>query len=227
MYEKREIAIKVLEKAAERIVLDDVSSDEDARKIIEEEAFKYKNHLDVEGLIRLVDRVFGKLRGQLGPISYLLDSTDISEIMVNGENEIFVERNGRIERVEDCFDSREELEQIIRRIAASVRREINELTPILDARLSDGSRVSGVLRNVALDGPVLTVRKFRHRKITLDEMVETGELTLEAKTTLEKLVLAGYNIFVSGDNVIIGLSPSDFRKRGSHGGLVHICLRRQ
>ena len=108
----------------------------------------------------MVDRIHGKLRGQLGPISYLLEDGDISEIMVNGAERIFVERNGKIELLDEEFDSTQELDQVIRRIAASVRREINEMTPILDARLKDGSRVNAVLSNVALDGPALTIRKL-------------------------------------------------------------------
>ncbi|MBP3816524.1 MAG: CpaF family protein [Firmicutes bacterium] len=198
MDNRREITTKIMEAATESIVMGDVAEDRDAMSIIEQEAFKYKNMLKVDDLIWVVDRVYGKLRGQLGPISYLLEDNEISEIMVNGYDRIFVERNGRIERVKDSFDSWEELEQVIRRIAASVRKEINEMSPILDARLKDGSRVNAILKNVALDGPSLTIRKFRHKKITLEEMVERGGLTEEAKETLRKFVISGYNIFVSG-----------------------------
>lgn len=198
MDNRREITTKIMEAATESIVMGDVAEDRDAMSIIEQEAFKYKNLLKVDDLIWVVDRVYGKLRGQLGPISYLLEDNEISEIMVNGYDRIFVERNGRIERVKDSFDSWEELEQVIRRIAASVRKEINEMSPILDARLKDGSRVNAILKNVALDGPSLTIRKFRHKKITLEEMVERGGLTEEAKETLRKFVVSGYNIFVSG-----------------------------
>lgn len=198
MDNRREITTRIMEAATESIVMGDVAEDRDAMSIIEQEAFKYKNLLKVDDLIWVVDRVYGKLRGQLGPISYLLEDNEISEIMVNGYDRIFVERNGRIERVKDSFDSWEELEQVIRRIAASVRKEINEMSPILDARLKDGSRVNAILKNVALDGPSLTIRKFRHKKITLEEMVERGGLTEEAKETLRKFVVSGYNIFVSG-----------------------------
>ena len=198
MHSESEIGKKLMEEATERILRNDVSSDEDAMLMIEELALVYKNAIPLSRLIYLVDRIHGKLRGQLGPISYLLDEDEISEIMVNGFNNVFVERRGRIELIEDSFDSIEELEQVIRRIAASVRREINEMNPILDARLKDGSRVNAVLKNVALDGPALTIRKFRHRKITIEEMVEQRELTEEARKTLGDLVEAGYNIFVSG-----------------------------
>ena len=198
MHREKEIAKKLMEDSTEIILRKDVSSDEEALKMIEELALIYKNEIPLGRLIFMVDRIHGKLRGQLGPISYLLEDGDISEIMVNGAERIFVERNGKIELLDEEFDSTQELDQVIRRIAASVRREINEMNPILDARLKDGSRVNAVLSNVALDGPALTIRKFRHRKITIGEMIETGELSLEAGEVLEALVASGYNIFVSG-----------------------------
>lgn len=182
----------------ERILLQDISEDDDALRIIEDLAFANQNEMDLDTLIYSVNRVYGKLRGQLGPISYLMDEDDISEIMVNGFDEIYVERNGQIEHLQDSYDSRSELEQVIRRIAATVRREVNEMNPILDARLKDGSRVNAVLRNVALDGPSLTVRKFRRRIITIEEMVRTEGLTADAADILKDLVAAGYNVFISG-----------------------------
>ena len=198
MHREKEIAKKLMEDSTEIILRKDVSSDEEALKMIEELALIYKNEIPLGRLIFMVDRIHGKLRGQLGPISYLLEDGDISEIMVNGAERVFIERNGKIELLDEEFDSTQELDQVIRRIAASVRREINEMNPILDARLKDGSRVNAVLSNVALDGPALTIRKFRHRKITIGEMIETGELSLEAGEVLEALVASGYNIFVSG-----------------------------
>ena len=118
--------------------------------------------------------------------------------MINGPDKGFVERKGAIESIGRSFASEKELEQVIRRIATSSRREINELSPILDARLPDGSRVNAVLKNVALDGPVITIRKFRHEKITMDEMTANGSLTPEAAKTLRILVSGGMNIFVCG-----------------------------
>lgn len=203
MEDKRMIIKRLLEDSTESIIKSDITSDHDALEVIENLSIKdissdYANNWTLNEMANAVDRVFGKLRGQLGPISYLLDDDRISEIMVNGPSRIFVERDGRIEQIDDRFDSKEELEQVIRRIAASVRREINEMSPILDARLKDGSRVNAVLKNVALDGPSLTIRKFRHRKITIEEMIDVGELTEEAAESLRDLVKAGYNIFVSG-----------------------------
>jgi len=122
----------------------------------------------------------------------------VTEIMVNGPQEVFVEKKGRLIRTRDRFTNVEELEQVIRRIASSVHREINELEPILDARLADGSRVNAVMKNVAIGGPALTIRRFSREKITLEHMVELGSVTREGADLLRKLVRAGMNVFVSG-----------------------------
>ena len=196
--QKNKIVSSLVSEAADEIIRLNINRDEEALGMIEAIAFtKYKGD-DIDELSWAIDRAFGKLRGQLGPLSYLMKDDDVSEIMINGTQEIYVERGGEINKLDDSFDSKEELEQIIRRIAASVRREVNEMSPILDARLKDGSRVNAVLSNIALDGPVLTVRKFRQKKISVEEMIEEGELTEEAASTLKVLVEAGYNIFVSG-----------------------------
>ena len=105
------------------------------RKIVLEDA----KDLPIDNIIFLINRIFGRLRGDIGSLSYLSD-LNVNEIMVNGFDTIFIEVDSRIEKVDDCFDSTEELEHVIRRIAASVHREINEFKPILDARLEDGSR---------------------------------------------------------------------------------------
>ena len=174
----------------------------------------------------LIDLALARLQSGYGILSDLIESDTIQEIMVNDHRSVFVEEKGHLHRVPHEFSDREELEEMIRMIAASVHREFNEMNPILDARLADGSRVNAVYRNVALDGPALTIRKFAGNKITIGEMIEKGTLTGDCASFLLTVMRKGYNLFISGDNVIIGLSPSDFRKRGSHGGLVHICLRR-
>ena len=198
MNSKKRITLEILERSTERIIEDEISGDDEALAAIEEIAFLYQDKLDLDDLTGTIDRVFGKLRGELGPITYLMKDAEISEIMINGRDRIYVEKRGDLYKINDSFDTVVELEQVIRRIAASVRREINEMNPILDARLKDGSRVNAILSNVALDGPSLTIRKFSRSRITIDEMVREGELTEETKEFFEKLVTAGYNIFVSG-----------------------------
>lgn len=192
------IEAEIVRNAAERLLAGHITDEGEALSLIEELAFGYRERLMPEELIRVVDDTYGRLRGKLGILSGLLDDDSVNEIMVNGPDRIFVERNGRMEAVQEHYASAEELERVIRRIAADVRREISELDPILDARLPDGSRVNAVMKNIALGGPALTVRKFRRRAISLEEMVQSGCISRSCAGRLKLLVRAGYNIFVSG-----------------------------
>ena len=146
----------------------------------------------------VAEMVFNRTRRDLSILQPLADDPLVSEIMVNGKDHIFLERDGKLIKAEGEFESVEELEEIIRRIAAGVHREVNELSPILDARLKDGSRVNAVYKNVALGGPILTIRRFPASRITMKELLEWGTITDEAAEFLIKLVEAAYNIFISG-----------------------------
>lgn len=148
--------------------------------------------------IALVQRIFLSLRKEMDILQPYIDDNTISEIMVNGKDNVFIERRGKIERAPVAFDSTEDLEELIRRISAGVRREINELSPIVDARLTDGSRVHAVYKNVALNGPILTIRKFPDNVMDMEDLIENETLTPEVAVFLEKLVKAGYNCFVCG-----------------------------
>lgn len=142
--------------------------------------------------------VFSALRKELDFLEKYLRDPDISEIMVNGCRDIFIERGGVMERAPEYFPNERELEEVIIRIGAKVRREINELNPILDARLSDGSRVHAVHKNIAVNGPALNIRKFPEKRIGMEELIQRGSVTKEAAEFLGKLVVSGYNIFISG-----------------------------
>ncbi len=168
----------------------------------------------------LINRLFLSLRKEMDILQPYVDDRSVSEIMVNGRDNIFVERKGSIEKVPLTFDSTEDLEELIRRIAAGVHREINELNPIVDARLSDGSRVNAVYGNIALNGPILTIRKFPERVMTANDLIRNDTLSYEAARLLRLLVRCGYNIFVSGGtssgkttllNVLAQLIPSHER----------------
>ena len=126
-----------------------------------------------------------------------MDDPEITEIMVNGPEEIFVESKGRIRRWEKRFESKEQLLDLIQQIVSSVNRIVNTSSPIADARLADGSRVHVVLEPVALDGPILTIRKFPEQ-VTMEKLLSYGSISEEAAVFLQKLVEARYNIFVSG-----------------------------
>ena len=148
--------------------------------------------------IRLIERLFYSLRKEMDILQPYIEDKSISEIMVNGKDHVFAERNGKLERLPVAFDSTEDLEELIRRIAARVHREINELNPIVDARLSDGSRVNAVYKNIALNGPILTIRKFPEKVMSMEDLVEKETITKEAAAYLKVLVKAGYNCFICG-----------------------------
>lgn len=146
----------------------------------------------------LISGIFNITRKDLDILQPYADDKEVSEIMVNGIDHIFIERKGKIERIDLHFDAIEDLEEIIRRLAAKVHREINELNPIVDARLDDGSRVNAVYKNVALNGPILTIRRFPESRITMEDLLRMGTITEEAADFLKILVRSGYNIFISG-----------------------------
>ena len=170
----------------------------EAMELIEDTVLDDDYDLELQEYEELIKKVYAKTRSKLGMLEPYINDESINEIMVNGKDHFFFEDSYGIGFVFDCFDSTEELEEIIRNIAAGVHREINEMNPILDARLADGSRVNAVYKNVAVDGPVLTIRKFSKDRITIDEMVGHGTLTRECADFLKTLVECGYNIFVSG-----------------------------
>ena len=146
----------------------------------------------------IIKRVFCALRKDLDILQQYADDDEISEIMVNGKDDIFLERRGKIEKANVFFEKTEDLEEVIRRICAKVHREINELNPIVDARLANGSRVNAVYKNIAINGPILTIRKFPKKEITMEMLITNETISDEAADFMRKLIVAGYNIFVSG-----------------------------
>ena len=128
----------------------------------------------------------------------LLEDDSITEIMVNGWNRVYIERGGRIFPWNKSFSSPEKLEDVIQQMAARCNRVINTMQPIVDARLKNGERVNAVIAPVALDGPVLTIRRFPKDPITMDKLIEMDSLSRDAAQFLEKLVQAGYTILIGG-----------------------------
>lgn len=153
---------------------------------------------DSHETVMIIDSLRRRLSGRYGILTELFEDPLINEIMVNGPDRIYVEREKALVRVDDAFTSCEELEEMIRMFASDVHREINEANPIVDARLPSGFRVNGVLRNVALNGPILTIRKFREKEIEMDELVGCASLSRECAEDLAALVRSGYNVFISG-----------------------------
>lgn len=175
-------------------------SDESIKEIIEELVLHSSrtSTYSIREKSKIIETIFYKTRKDLSILSPYASDDEISEIMVNGKDSIFIEKHGKIYKSEDSFESVEELEEIIRRIGAKIHREINELNPIMDARLEDGSRVNAVYRNIALNGPILTIRKFPESRITMDDLIELSTITKEAADFLSTLVKGAYNIFISG-----------------------------
>ena len=153
-------------------------------------------YLPLKERLCLRKELFDSFR-RLDILQELVDDPTITEIMVNGTEHIFVERQGRVEELEKHFDSVGQLEDLIQQIVSRVNRTVNLASPIADARLEDGSRVHVVLAPVALNGPILTIRKFPE-PITMERLIEVGALSEDAAEFLKRLVKARYNIFVSG-----------------------------
>lgn len=192
---------KILEEARMRMSREECYiSNERAVEIIEETV------MDIGGPMGLSFRekksiteyLFNITRRELDILQPVADDTGIREIMVNGPKKIFVEKDGTIIKLPMEFESQEHLEELIRRIAAGVHREINDINPIVDARLADGSRVNAVYGNVAIEGPILTIRKFPEGKMKMEDLIRMNTITEEAAEYLKGLVVTGHNIFVSG-----------------------------
>ena len=135
---------------------------------------------------------------KLNILQEFLEDEDITEIMINGTQNIFFEKDGRIYQSDKRFVSREKLEDVVQQIAAGSNRLVNEASPIVDARLLDGSRVNIVLPPIAIDGPIVTIRKFSKEAITMKQLIAWESISREVSAFLATLVAAGYNIFISG-----------------------------
>lgn len=145
----------------------------------------------------LIRRLYDSFRG-LDVLQPLVDDPNITEIMINSHHEIFIEERGEVKQLPIAFESADRLEDIIQSIVSGVNRIVNESSPIVDARLKDGSRVNIVLPPVALKGPTMTIRKFPEKPMSMEDLVRIGALTEEAAQLLQKLVKSKYNIFISG-----------------------------
>ena len=175
--------------------------EEKLRKRIEqtegEEIGIYYSSLSYKKKIVLAETIFESIRG-LGILGRVISDKSVTEVMINGYDNIFVERAGRLEKLNEHFESKENLKNVITRFVQDMGRSVNESNPIVDSRLADGSRVNVVLDPIALDGPIVTIRRFPEEGMTIDKLISYGSITREVATFLEKLVEAKYNIFISG-----------------------------
>lgn len=187
------------EMVHQRLDMSTELSDEAIGDVIDEVIMEKSRNMYMSSVTKLTLRqeLFNAIR-RLDLLQELIDDKSVSEIMVNGADSIFYERNGKIYTWDRHFESREKLEDVIQQIVSRSNRQVNESVPIVDARLSDGSRVNVVLDPVALNGPILTIRKFPEEAITMEKLIELESLSQEAADYLKILVQAGYNIFISG-----------------------------
>ena len=174
-------------------------ADDALYEVIDEqiERMTLENYIRLDEKRSIRHEVFNSLR-RMDVLQDILDDEDVTEIMVNGPDHIFIEKDGRMQETGLRFEGQARLEDITQQIASSGNRIVNESHPILDARLADGSRVNIVVPPVAIEGPVITIRKFPKEAMTMQKLIEIGAVTDEVSDFLKKLVEARYNIFISG-----------------------------
>lgn len=186
-------------RVQDRLDLSRELTDEEVQALIDEEimACSRSSYLLLEEKLRMQKELFHAMR-RLDILQELIEDPEVTEIMVNGPDHIFVEKKGRLFRWERRFSSRTQLEDVVQQIVSFCNRSVTKASPIADARLADGSRVNIVLDPVALNGPVITIRRFPEEPVRIAQLVSWGSLTEEAVEFLKAAVQAGYNIFVSG-----------------------------
>ncbi|WP_372630857.1 CpaF family protein [Cohnella sp.] len=182
-----------------RMTWDDSITDDDLRKLIEDELFRGERARRMTAGERkaAVMRLYHSFRG-LDALQPLLEDQEITEIMINSHREIFIEKRGELRAVDLGFESNERLEDLIQSIVGRVNRIVNEASPIVDARLPDGSRVHVVLPPIALKGPTVTIRRFPHQPLGIEDLIAKDAISREAAEFLRDMVRAKYNLFVSG-----------------------------
>lgn len=194
-----ELAREIREDVGQRLDLSRDLQDEEIRAVITQIVFERSKdrYLTLIQKKDIIDKVFNSMR-RLDILQPLLEDPSVTEIMINSPTEIFIEQDGQIHQFDLAFESAEKLAQVIQSVVGKVNRSVNEATPIVDARLQDGSRVNVVLPPIALKGPTMTIRKFPEQPLTIEKLVALGSLTDQVGHFLEKLVKARYNLFVSG-----------------------------
>lgn len=220
MDDRQEIKEEIRKRILENINLSSVKDDELIGNIRSEvEKYFGKQYISVTEKAELTDEIYSSIRG-FGLLDSIINDDTITEVMINGPGEIFVEKSGTLTRLREEFESEEKLQDIIQRIVALAGREVNQANPIVDTRLPDGSRVNVVLPPISLKGPIVTIRKFSKNPMTIEKLIEYGSITPQIAEVLKLLVKAKYNIFISGGtgsgkttflNAISNFIPSDER----------------
>ncbi len=195
--EQRLIA-EIKQYVSENFPLSQMSDEELEGKV--EEVVQQKTsgaYVSIEQRLSIVRQVYSSIRG-FGLLDTIISDDTITEVMINGHENVFIEKNGKVVKLDKQFESQRRLEDIIQRVVGLAGREVNQANPIVDTRLPDGSRVNVVLPPIALCGPTMTIRKFSKTPMTIERLIHYGSLTREIADKLELLVKAKYNIFICG-----------------------------
>lgn len=194
-----EIKATICRRVLGRMDFSDELSEEEVLKTIDDiiTSLPERGELSLEEILGLRKEVFNSIR-KYDVIQEFLDDENVNEIMINGTEVIFVERGGKLIETDKTFSSKEKLEDVIQQMVGACNRTVNEAFPIADARLSTGERVNVVLSPVALNGPIVTIRRFPKTPVSMDKLIEFGSISEEAACFLQRLVRAKYNIFISG-----------------------------
>lgn len=175
--------------------LSDEELSDEIEQIVDEQT--RDRYFPINEKVQIAQQVYSSIRG-FGILDSIISDDAITEIMINGPDEIFIEKAGKLHKINERFESQKRLEDIIQRIVGLAGREVNQSNPICDTRLPDGSRVNVVLPPVALCGPTMTIRKFSKTPMTIGKLIQYGSITEEIAQKLEILVRSKYNIFISG-----------------------------
>ena len=195
---KLEIVRQFKEEIYKRFNLN-VMSDENLETVIEQMIVEKlgSEYITIEERVDIMERVYSSIRG-LGVLDSIIKDDDITEVMINGPKDIFIEKAGKLSKLNQTFDDEKQLEDIIQKIVGQAGREVNQANPIVDTRLPDGSRVNVVLPPISLNGAIVTIRKFSKTPMTVQMLLRYGSSTPEVAHVLEMLVKAKYNIFICG-----------------------------
>lgn len=197
--EYNQVKRELKQKVRERLDYGKDFTDEEVEDVIDEVLLEQNNILlfPVDMRKRMKRELFDSLR-RLDILQIFVEDSSVTEIMINGTDHIFIEQAGRIRELDMGFESMERLQDVIQQIVAGCNRVVNEASPIVDARLPNGSRVNIVMNPIALNGPIVTIRRFPDKPITMEQLIAYKSVSAEVAAFLKKLVIAGYNIFISG-----------------------------
>ena len=218
--DRQEIKEVIRKRVLENINLSKIDDDELMDSVRGElEQYFGTRYISITEKASLTDEIYSSIRG-FGLLDGIINDDSITEVMINGPKEIFIEKSGKLTRLDEEFESEEKLQDIIQRIVALAGREVNQANPIVDTRLPDGSRVNVVLPPISLKGPIVTIRKFSKNPMTVEKLIEYKSITPQIADVLKLFVKAKYNIFICGGtgsgkttflNAISNFIPSDER----------------